>query len=185
MMSNKLNEIISTHLRSLRKEKGWSLDVTAANTGVSKAMLGQIERGESSPTIATLWKIVTGFSVSFSSFITDHGVTGDILEETRSEFVESDKVELKTLFAYSPETGIETFKLSFSPGHEQLSPAHQKGVIEHVVVIEGLVEILFDDHWHPLKKGESIRFDASHDHGYANRTKNLAQVINIICYPRI
>lgn len=38
-------------------------------TGVSKAMLGQIERGESSPTVTTLWKIATGLQVSFSSLL--------------------------------------------------------------------------------------------------------------------
>ncbi len=36
---------------------------------VSKAMLGQIERNESSPTVATLWKIATGLNVPFSAFI--------------------------------------------------------------------------------------------------------------------
>jgi len=56
---------ISVTLQLLRKQRGWSLDKTAAATGVSKAMLGQIERGESSPTVATLWKIATGFETSF------------------------------------------------------------------------------------------------------------------------
>ena len=50
-------------LRALRKTRGWSLDQTAAATGVSKAMLGQIERGESSPTVATLWKLAGGLHV--------------------------------------------------------------------------------------------------------------------------
>lgn len=36
---------------------------------MSKAMLGQIERNESSPTVATLWKIATGLNVPFSAFI--------------------------------------------------------------------------------------------------------------------
>jgi transcriptional regulator with XRE-family HTH domain len=48
-------------LRTLRAQRGWSLTQAAEYTGVSKAMLGQIERGESSPTVATLWKIATGF----------------------------------------------------------------------------------------------------------------------------
>lgn len=50
---------IASTLKTLRKERGWSLDKTAQETGVSKAMLGQIERAESSPTIATLWKIAS------------------------------------------------------------------------------------------------------------------------------
>ena len=60
---------IAKVLRSRRAERGWSLDRAAQETGVSKAMLGQIERGESSPTVATLWKIATGFSASLSSFL--------------------------------------------------------------------------------------------------------------------
>jgi transcriptional regulator with XRE-family HTH domain len=67
---NDISARIASHLKSLRKSRGLSLDKTAQLTGVSKAMLGQIERGESSPTIATLWKIATGLSASFSSFIT-------------------------------------------------------------------------------------------------------------------
>ena len=60
---------ISNTLKLLRSQRGWSLDVTSEKTGVSKAMLGQIERGESSPTISTLWKIASGFDVSFSLFV--------------------------------------------------------------------------------------------------------------------
>ena len=63
-----ISKSIAQHLQSVRKGRGLSLDKTAKLTGVSKAMLGQIERGESSPTIATLWKIATGLECSFSSF---------------------------------------------------------------------------------------------------------------------
>lgn len=62
---------ISVTLKKLRHKRGWSLDKTAQAIGVSKAMLGQIEREESSPTIATFWKISSGFHSSFLSFIED------------------------------------------------------------------------------------------------------------------
>ena len=74
-----MNRHLAQRLKGLRAELGWSLDVAARETGVSKAMLGQIERGESSPTVATLWKIATGFRVSFSSFIEP---TPAVTEET-------------------------------------------------------------------------------------------------------
>ena len=75
-----MNRHLAQRLKGLRAELGWSLDVAARETGVSKAMLGQIERGESSPTVATLWKIATGFRVSFSSFIEPTpAVTGETL----------------------------------------------------------------------------------------------------------
>lgn len=60
---------LSATLKTLRQQRGWSLSRLAEETGVSKAMLGQIERNESSPTVATLWKIATGLNVPFSAFI--------------------------------------------------------------------------------------------------------------------
>ena len=58
-----LARFYSTTLKQLRQQRGWSLSRLAEATGVSKAMLGQIERNESSPTVATLWKIATGLNV--------------------------------------------------------------------------------------------------------------------------
>ena len=55
---------VGQNLRRLRNGLGLSLDEASKLTGVSKAMLGQIERGESSPTISTLWKISSGLKVN-------------------------------------------------------------------------------------------------------------------------
>lgn len=51
-----LARFLSITLKQLRQQRGWSLSRLAEATGVSKAMLGQIERNESSPAVATLWK---------------------------------------------------------------------------------------------------------------------------------
>ena len=63
-----MSGIIAENLKRIRKENKWSLDTVSDMTGVSKSMLGQIERGESSPTISTLWKIATGLHISFRVF---------------------------------------------------------------------------------------------------------------------
>lgn len=64
----KINQIIGENLKKARYDRELSLDKTSNLTGVSKAMLGQIERGESNPTVATLWKITNGLEITFSSF---------------------------------------------------------------------------------------------------------------------
>lgn len=64
-----IEDYISKNLQTIRKERGLSLDKTAKITEVSKAMLAQIERGDSVPTVTTLWKIANGLKVSFSSLI--------------------------------------------------------------------------------------------------------------------
>lgn len=185
-----INLRISKTLKALRQERGWSLDKAAEKTGVSKAMLGQIERGESSPTIATLWKIASGFQTSFSSFIDEEvqpsgqqtpvhrvGITQQ-LHPTDS------KILVMPLFPFDKQLNFEMFVIEFLPGCEHLSPPHEAGVVEHVVVVEGKVEILVNDVWHALNKGEGFRFYADQPHGYRNLTKRKTCIHDMIHYPK-
>lgn len=183
---DKIYQHIAITLKNLRKERGWSLDKTAEATGVSKAMLGQIEREESSPTIATLWKIARGLDASFSAFIedlqTDFSVP--IHRSGRAEHLhpEDEKIRVLPLFPFDKELNFEVFVLELLPGCEHLSPPHQDGVIEHVVVIEGQIEILIHNHWNLLKKGEGLRFHANQAHGYRNLGPDTACLHDIIHY---
>jgi XRE family transcriptional regulator, regulator of sulfur utilization len=178
-----LNEIF-THLvstlKSLRKERGWSLDKTAQETGVSKAMLGQIERGESSPTIATLWKIASGFNVPFSLFIaTEQPSAG----KPKAVHPRDNKIQVLTLFSYDKETNCEIFLIELLPGCEHLSSPHKAGVIEHVLVTEGIMEVFLNGSWTTLKKGEGLRFCADQPHGYRNLSEQNSMIHDIIHYP--
>lgn len=69
-----LARFLSTTLKQLRQQRGWSLSRLAEATGVSKAMLGQIERNESSPTVATIMENChrverTIFNIYFSAAV--------------------------------------------------------------------------------------------------------------------
>ncbi|HAU0346558.1 TPA: helix-turn-helix transcriptional regulator, partial [Legionella pneumophila] len=94
-----ISKRIAKTLKSLRQERGWSLDKTALETGVSKAMLGQIEREESSPTISTLWKIASGFQASFSSFIEDSldNSTNPVYRAGHAETLHPDDEKIRVL----------------------------------------------------------------------------------------
>jgi transcriptional regulator with XRE-family HTH domain len=179
---------ISLTLKELRREKGWSLDKAAEKTGVSKAMLGQIEREESSPTISTLWKIASGFDTSFSSFI----------EEISSEFNKpvhrggptkqlhptDEKIRVMPLFPFDDHLNLEIFIIELLPTCEHLSLPHQPGVIEHVIVAEGKIEVLANGKWQVLTKGEGLRFNANQPHGYRNASDDVAVIHDIIHYSK-
>ena len=77
-----LNSMIGKKLKEIRVMKGLSLEDVAKLTGVSKAMLGQIERSVSNPTVSTLWKIATGLKVSFSFFIEDQRNEIELVEKS-------------------------------------------------------------------------------------------------------
>lgn len=184
-----LTEKISSTLKSLRKEKSWSLDAASQNTGVSKAMLGQIERGESSPTIATLWKIASGFQTSFSSFIDETSFdpaepvhrTGELSQIHPSD----DKINVTPIFPFDEKLGFEVFIIELLPGCEHLSPPHKGGVVEHTVVVKGEMEILVKGIWHRLKENEGFHFNADQPHGYRNASSANAIFHDIIHYPRL
>ncbi len=176
-----LNRIASV-LKALRKERGWSLDKAAQETGVSKAMLGQIERAESSPTISTLWKIASGFTVPFSLFIADEQSdysTG----QTKALHPSDDKIKVLPIFPYDEKLHCEIFLIELLPGCEHLSPPHQPNVVEHVLVAEGSMEVLLNHTWKPLTKGEGLRFCAHQAHGYRNLSKKNSTIYDIIHYP--
>lgn len=117
---------IAKNLKIQRNILGWSLSKAALKTGVSKAMLGQIERGESSPTIATLWKIATGFHLPFTAFIESQTSTNQFLQF-------KDGIRFKTLFSFDKKLGSEMFIHFLEPNQSQLSAAHEQGVVEDIV----------------------------------------------------
>lgn len=170
---------IATHLKALRKSKGISLDATARLTGVSKAMLGQIERQESSPTISVLWKIASGLDTSFSAFFADD----NIQQPEQAAFPEDPNMKVSTLFPYQADTAMEMFNIELRNYHTQMSSAHSCGVIEHIHVLSGTLSVYFDKTWHQLQAGENLRFFSDQEHGYkAISEQTIFQ--NIVCYPK-
>lgn len=183
-----INKHIAMTLKKLRHDKGWSLDKAAQATNVSKAMLGQIEREESSPTIATLWKIASGFHTSFSSFIDDIQLSTNepILRagQTQNLHPSDEKIRVLPLFPFDVQLNFELFVIELLPGCEHLSPPHKNDVIEHVIVIEGKIDVLVNGHWQALEKGEGLRFNANQPHGYRNITHSIARIHDLIHYPQ-
>ncbi|MGF1911396.1 XRE family transcriptional regulator [Vibrio kasasachensis] len=170
---------IANHLKYERKKKGLSLDATSKLTGVSKAMLGQIEREESSPTISTLWKISSGLETSFSAFFAN----SPELLSSQQTFPEDGSMKVNTVFPYKADSGMEMFEITLTEHHRQMSSAHGVGVIEHVLVLSGQLNVYFDNQWHPLYAGERLRFLSDQPHGY-EAISETAIFQNIVCYPR-
>lgn len=184
-----LNQYLSATLKQLRADRQWSLTQAADRTGVSKAMLGQIERGESSPTIATLWKIATGFNVAFSVFLESESARPSPGVQRYGElpiFSQPDAdMRMVPLFPYDEALGLEIFVIDLAPGALSESAPHKVGVIEHVMVIEGQLELMVDGVWHQLGAGEALRFQADCPHSYRNASAENVRLHDLIHYPRV
>ncbi|MSP53777.1 MAG: cupin domain-containing protein [Gammaproteobacteria bacterium] len=88
------------------------------------------------------------------------------------------------LFPFDDQLKLEIFVIELLPTCEHLSPPHQPGVIEHVLVTEGKMEVLANGTWQLLNKGEGLRFDANQPHGYRNLSSEVAIIHDIIHYPK-
>ncbi|GAA0314221.1 helix-turn-helix domain-containing protein [Bacillus carboniphilus] len=176
---------IGEKVRALRKMRRLSLDQAAVRTGVSKAMLGQIERGDSSPTVTTLWKIATGFQVSFSSLLQeDESNISIVNKHSVPPVIENDgKYKVYSIFPFDPIKKFEVFWIDLLPGCLHESEEHHEGVEELITVSRGTLTVSMAGKEHDIKTGESIRFQPNQPHCYHNKGDEVVECHMIIYYP--
>jgi transcriptional regulator with XRE-family HTH domain len=188
--SRELAQALARRLRELRATRGWSLQQAADACGVSKAMLGQIERAESSPTVALLWRIAGGFGCPLSELLPALAPAGAAaLPEVRSAArmrarPASDAMLVSPLFRFDPGLGFELLELTLLPGYQRLSEPHARGVVEHVLVLHGRLELLCEGVWRELGEGEGLRLAGDREHGYRNPGEQPVVLLDLIHYPR-
>lgn len=176
---------IGGKIRAIRQQRGLTLDEVAKLTSVSKAMLGQIERSESTPTISVLWKISGGLRISMSDLLANEAeelVATNIEKDIDPVFEAEGKTTLYNVFPFSPSSGFEYFYIKMQPGAKYTSEAHENVVEEYVVVTQGKIEITFSEHTCTLEAPAALRFPPKQEHSYANPYDQEAIFQNIIKY---
>jgi transcriptional regulator with XRE-family HTH domain len=163
---------LGERVRVLRRERGLTLDVLAGRSGVSRAMISKLERGEKNPTLVVAARVAEGLGVSLSQLV---GV------EERREVVVVPKE--RRMVMRDPETGFERQLLSPSFGGCGIEfirnvvpegstsgefPPHRKGVEEYIVVEKGRLRALLGDEEHLLEDGDAIYFEADVPHRFDN-----------------
>lgn len=176
---------IGKRLKEIRTNRGLTLDDTAKITGVSKPMLGQIERGQSVPTITTLWKIATGLKVPLSSFLEEQQAEYTIADIVQEAAVSEDNGRMRAypLFPYDPIRNVEVFYIEFDAKCEHISEKHNSGVEEYILVQSGILQLVLNGREITLGKNQAIRFKADIPHSYKNPFDTPCTVYNIIFYP--
>jgi transcriptional regulator with XRE-family HTH domain len=182
-----LNQLIGENLRRLRAEMGLSLDAVAKLSGVSKSMLGQIERGEVNPTISIMWRIANGLKVSFSSLVTRAQEDSEVVTRSEVEPLIEDggKVRNRPVFPFDAERGFEMYYVEFDAGGYLQADAHSTGTQEFITLHTGRLVIRVAEEEHLLQAGDSIRFKADVPHSYHNPGAETVTVSMVIHYPRV
>ena len=179
-----MSSLISLNLKQIRKDKKLSLDLAAELTGVSKSMLGQIERGESSPTVATLWKIATGLHISFTALLETEKKDAEIIKKTDVIPLLSDegRFSLFPFFPYDEERKFEMMSITMEIGTSSKSSPHEEGTTEFILVNQGTLKLTIEDVDYLIEEGNGLRFNANKPHTYSNAGENTVKLCMVIYY---
>lgn len=173
------------NLRRLRTRRGYSLDRLAKVSGVSRAMLGQIETGKSSPTLTILARIAAALEISCGALIIeDEEPTTVLLTRAASKTLSSSdgRFETRALFPYDGDRTVEFYELRLAPHHAERADAHRHGTVENLVVASGTVEVIVGKQPYILGEGDALVFEADVPHVYRNMTGGPALVYLVSTY---
>lgn len=176
---------VGANLRRLRLRRGLSLERLARQSGVSRAMLGQIELAQSTPTIGVLWKIARALGVTFSALITSKAQAGPLVmkRSTAKSLTSQDGTFVsRALFPTDQPRRVEFYQLTLAPGAEEAAAPHPPGTTENLVVAAGTLEISVEGTVHRLETGDAILFLADGPHRYRNPGAVTAVMYLVMTY---
>jgi transcriptional regulator with XRE-family HTH domain len=165
---------LPARLKEARRTKGLSLDAVAKLSGVSRSMVSQIERGESSPTISTLWNLTRALQVDFAGLL-DEAPTAPTIETLRANDVPTignlgSGCSIRILSPPEDAGKHEVYEILIAAGGSLDSRPHARGAREHLTVIEGSLEVMSGDATSRLNAGDTARYAADVPHKIAAKT---------------
>ncbi len=184
---DELTRAVGDNLRRLRAERGLSLEKLAQVSGVSRSMLGQIELGQSTPTIKTLWRIAGALELPFAALLSDERRSGTRvvrLHESKTLTSQDGSFTSRALFPLDAERKAELYELRLAGKSLERADAHAPGTQENLVVTQGTLDLSIRDEHHRLNRGDSILFAADAPHIYENPMASPTIMYLVMTYAR-
>ena len=183
--AEKTNGALGGRVKSLREAMDLSLRDLAERTGVSAPMLSQVERGETSPTLAVAERIAAGLDLTLSQLLRldeDRHVVVVRAGEGRRHRKRGHAVEELTppLPGQRVDVSVHTLAPAAATGGPDDPPMHEPGSRETAVVLEGQVDLFIDGERHQLGEGDSVTYDADLPHHFENNGEAAARLIAVI-----
>lgn len=178
--------VLGANLRRLRTKNGLSLERLAKASGVSRAMLGQIELAQSAPTINVLWRIASALGVPFGALLETPVRQGpQILKAASAKVLTSHdgSFSSRALFPFDAPRKTEFYELRLGPRGVERADAHAPGTTENIVVARGALEVELGADVHRVAEGDAIVFTADAPHVYRNPTNAETVLYLVMTYP--
>jgi transcriptional regulator with XRE-family HTH domain len=176
---------VGPRIRALREAMGLSLRDLAERSGVSAQTLSQVERGETSPTLASAAKIATGLELTLSQLLRlDEGQHVALSRATGRRRYERGGHRFEELTPPMPgqraDVSIHVLAPGASTGGRTDPPMHEPGSRETAVVTAGTLALVVDGSRYELAQGDSVTFDADLPHHFENEGEDPTEFFAVI-----
>jgi transcriptional regulator with XRE-family HTH domain len=165
-------QVLSGHMgktiQRLRKAYNLSLSELAEQSGVAKSIISQIERNETNPTLATIWRLSQALDVSIERVLATSDEEPFIERSSRADtpilVSEDGKMRLAIVGWIKTIEWLQWYDVQSEPGGELDSDGHQRGSVESLSVSEGEFEVQIGDAVQRAKAGETLRYRCDRRH---------------------
>jgi transcriptional regulator with XRE-family HTH domain len=173
---------VGYRLRELRTERGLSMRALARLSGLSTNALSMIERGKTSPSVSTLYKLSEALEVPITAFFRTEPPREAIVfrkSDARSR-VEFQRGLWEGLGGESFVGRVEPFMLTLEGGatsgpHSLVHSGH-----EFVICLKGILEYEVEEQRYTLQPGDSLLFASKLRHRWRNPGKTVANVMFVL-----
>jgi len=176
---------VGGRIRALREAMGLSLRELGKRAGVSAPMLSQVERGETSPTLAVAAKIAAGLELTLSQLLRlDEGEHVAISRAGERRVLERGGHRIEELTPPLPgqraDVSLHTLDAGATTGGRDDPPMHEPGSRETAVVLAGTLILVVEGTRHELSEGDSVTFDADLPHHFGNEGEGTTRFVAVI-----
>lgn len=179
-MSNTIEPNVGLRIRSFRERQGLSLRAVADRCGLSINAISQIERGENSPTVSTLHRLAMALSVPITDFFNEEAAqTVVFVKRNQGLLANSNHVFMESLGIGLRNQQLEPFRMIVRPGTGNLDDPVSHSGEEFIHCLQGEMDYLVGDITYHLEQGDSLLFEATHQHAYYNPTTEPATILLI------
>lgn len=159
-------------IQRLRKAYNLSLSDLSEQSGVAKSIISQIERNETNPTLATIWRLSQALDMSVERVLAS-SEDGPFVEKlTRADtpiLVSEDGLCRLTIIGWIKTVEwLQYYDFYAEPGGELDSDAHQRGAIECLSVLSGSLQVDVAGAVETVKAGETLRYRCDRRHTIRN-----------------
>ena len=180
-----IDKVIAENLKRLREQQNLSQGQLAEKAGLSKVMLGNLERGGANPTINNIWKIANALGVPYTALLDSTGVSASVLrrDDLPVQCSEDGHYRITCYYGSSAERNFEWFHMELDSGSHYTSIGHKERALEYIIVNSGELQVETQGQVYSLHAGDSISFQSSEMHRYINVGDQMLSAFIINYYP--